>query len=419
MLSDRDKRNALLNTIGESLWGFQASLVAASTVLTVLLQSYGAGKGMIGGISAIEIGIGALPQLLGIYVFTSRKHRKRDLILWHIVCISPFLLAMSLVTFYAPHMPAAVYRWIMLASFVCFMAGIGIVLAVWLDWIAHIFDVGIRGRVMGVAFFGSAFAGTAGALAAGWIITHVAAPQSYAFLYLAACVFSILSILTFVFIDDPAVKDEDVRVRPDTAELMARIGKSLKMPNFRSYLVGRILAMCGFCIIPFIAVHYSSATGGGLREGTIVSCGAGMAFGMALGSLILGRMGDTFGHRLGVLIGAALQVASLLVMILMPGLAGCVVAYFTAGFCAPGAWVSHTNVIIETCPHDSRVAHISAGNLVVGACAIVVPLLAGAAAGMWGTIRLFEINLAFSVVAFLWFLFRVKEPREEMLNDEC
>ena len=72
---------------------------------------------------------------------------------------------------------------------------------------------------------------------------------------------------------------------------MDRIRLSLADARFRSYLAGRILAMGGFCVTPFIAMRYASAEAGGLSGATIVSAGAAMTFGMALGSLILGRLG--------------------------------------------------------------------------------------------------------------------------------
>ena len=58
-----DIRNARLNVIGESLWGFQISLIAPMTVFAILLRQYGAGERMIGSIGAIGSGLIVLPHL--------------------------------------------------------------------------------------------------------------------------------------------------------------------------------------------------------------------------------------------------------------------------------------------------------------------------------------------------------------------
>jgi MFS family permease len=414
-MTPTDRRNTILITVGESFYGLQGGMVASATVLTVLLQAYGAGARFIGAIGAVETGAILLPQLFGAYIFTSRKRYKRSLILWHYLAILPFLLLMGILTLFADKIPVVLYRWLMLAGLGCSSASLGLVVAAWMDWLAGVFDVGIRGTAMGISIFASAFAGTGGGLIAGWAIGHMAAPYSYATLYIVAYMLAMISISVFARVEDPAVHGEDVRTAPRTRELFARFMQSLRDRDFREYLVARVLATCGFSIMPFVVIHYASESGGSLSGAAIVSCGAAATVGMAAGSLWLGRLGDKRGHRLGVLIGAGLQIVSLLIMIFVSGLSGCVLAYLTAGLCSLGTWVSHSNIVLESCPHDCRIAHISACNLVVGIFGVVTPLLAGLAVDQWGTRPVFAGSAVFSVAAFLWFLLRVEDPRDTTL----
>ena len=71
------RRNTVFFIAGESFWGMSAAFVASSTVLTVLLRDLGAGDRMIGSIGAIETACLVFPQLIGMYLFTSMKNRKR------------------------------------------------------------------------------------------------------------------------------------------------------------------------------------------------------------------------------------------------------------------------------------------------------------------------------------------------------
>jgi len=408
----RDRNNAVVNVAGETLWGFQAAMVAPATVLTVLLREYGAGERLIGSISAIESGAVLLPQVIGIYLFTSRRRRRANLLLWHLLLVIPFLFVIGGLTWFAKDMSPAAFRLWAILGFACFQLGIGVILAVWLDWLAHLFGPGIRGTVFGISFCCSALAGTLGALAAGHVVQSIPSPHAFSYLYLAAGMIATLSIATFFLIRDPAAEEADNAPRVDTGKLVARFKDSLRNVNFRAFLIGRMLAAAGFSIIPFIAVHFTSADGGGLPRGTVVALGAAMTAGVALGNLGLGRLGDHAGHRAGMLVGGAVQVASLVVMLLAVGKMGCLLAYFGAGVATASGWISHTNMLYETCPHDSRVAHITVGNFVMGVVTIIAPLLSGVAAARWGMHTLFAICLVLSVCALLWLVFRVREPRE-------
>ena len=299
----------------------------------------------------------------------------------------------------------------MLAGFSCFMFTMGIVIAAWMDFMAHLFHVRIRGTVMGLSFFGSSLAGTAGALASGWMIRHLPAPASYAWLYCGAWALGTLSLLMWLFVHDPAATSHVDPPLPRFRDILLRFRASLRDLNFRAFLIGRVLAACGFCIIPFVAVYYTSAVGGSLPKDMVVSSYAALSVGMALGSLVLGRLGDRRGHWIGILIGTGMQVAALAIILCVPGLPGCLLAYAAAGVCNAAGFVSHYNLIIESCPHDNRIAHISVANLIIGAPLAVVPILAGRLADAWGLRVLFGACLAVSVIAFAWLLLRVRDPR--------
>jgi MFS family permease len=132
---------------------------------------------------------------------------------------------------------------------------------------------------------------------------------------------------------------------------------------------------------------------------------------MAVGNLLLGRLGDARGHLPGIAIGYGAQIVALIVLLTTRGVGGCILAYLAAGFCSSGTWVSHTNMVIEACPHDYRTVHIAAANMVMGLSGFAVPLIAGAVAGAWGLRLLFMLNVCFSVAALVWVLARVRDPR--------
>ena len=429
IMTPRDRRNTMLNVVGESVWGFQWNLVASATVLTVFLREYGAGERQIGAIVAIETAAILVPQVLGMYVFSNPARRKRHLLFYHMYGIIPFLFLLALLAHWAPdvrdgltltpsgRLAPAVLCGLLLLGWAAYMTASGVVIAAWNDWWATVFATRIRGTVMGLSLAGASVAGTLAALLAGWLLQILPHPKVYRLLYGGAGVMALLAMIAFFFIDDhnPAAKDAVQRVI--LKELAVKFRSSLADANFRAFLMGRALATAGFCMVPFITVYYTSAAGGGLASGTVVSCGAAMTVGMALASLVFGRLGDRYGHRLGILGGAATQVLTLGLMLATGGLCSCLLAFAGAGVCAGIGWVSHYNMLFETCPHDNRLAHITIGNLILGLATMVVPLLAGAFAQWAGLRSLFWACLLLSAAAFGWFLVRVREPRHVLAFD--
>jgi MFS family permease len=403
------RRNAVINIAGEGIWGFMWNLVPAATVLTVLLHQYGAGGTLIGAITAIEAAAMLLPQALGAYVFHRRERRNVRLVLWHQCVMLPFLLAMAGLTFAADRLAPVLYRTLMLLAFAGFSGAIGIVSAAWMDFFGDLFPQRARGTVQGLSMFAAAAAGTGGALCAGRLLAALPAPAGYAWLYLAAWAIGAMAISLWLVVRPPPARQVGAALAPPPLrELAARFAASLADPPFRAFVIARVLAACGFCILPFIAVHYTAQGLGGSR---IVSAFAAFTAGTAVGSLALGRLGDRRGHRLGVVAGVGAQSLTLTVLLLVPGLPGCLLAYLGAGFCNACALVSHFNLILESCPHDNRVAHISVANLVIGLPLAVAPLLAGVLAEHAGLTTLFRLSLALSLAALAWTLLRVREPR--------
>ena len=264
-MTPRDRHNALSNTLGESLWGFQMAMVAPATVLTVLLRHYGSGERLIGSVGAIESGAVLLPQVLGVYLFTSRKRRKVHLVLWHVLLMSPMLLVMGVLARGPGGMSPRAVAIALLVCFGWFQTAMGVIVAVWLDWLAHLFGPAIRGRVFGISWCCSALAGTGGALAAGHVLETYPQPLAFSYLYMAASAMTVASMAAFCLMKDPAADAPADSPVAGTTGLLDSFKSSLGDRNFRAFIIGRIIATGGFCIGPFITVLLY--VGGGRRLG--------------------------------------------------------------------------------------------------------------------------------------------------------
>jgi len=409
-MTPQQKRNIWGNFVGEGLWGLGAQIVAPAAVLTVLLTRLNASDVMIGSITALEGGGVVVMQFLGVMFFKSVKNRKRFLLLWHWFGAIPFLFIIAAIIFNAEHFSVRFLRFAVLGGFAILMILLGMIGALWAEWLSRLFTQDIRGRAVGMGTAAAYILGAAGAATAGWILERWPDLSTFAWLYIASGVISTISIFFFMLVNETIEVPASVTDMTIT-DLFRRYKISMGDRNFQMFLVGRLLAAFGFCIAPFIAVNFTSERGGSIPAGTVVSLFAFQPLAMGAASFLLGRMGDKRGHRMGIIVGAGMQVVTLVLLYFGTGKLACGMVYICAGICVGAAFISHYNLLLETCPHDSHLAHISLGNLITSFGTIGAPLLAGFAAEVWGLSVLFVGCIVFSIVAMLWLLLMVKEPR--------
>ncbi len=415
-MESRARHNAALNVLGEGIWGFQVGLVATATVLVLLLRHFRAGERTVGCVGAIEGGLVLVFQMLGPRLFHRRTGLKRALVRWHLCVILPPYALIAACAFWGWRLPPDLVIGLILAAFAVFMAGIGVILAVWLDWLARLFPVAMRGRAFGYGWAASALAGSAGSLISGWAIGRFQAPQIYGWLYGAAWVVGTASILTFLFMADPqdAVSENSElagKEPPSLLELRRLALATLSDRTTRSILFSRLLVVAGFSFAPFTALYFLSPAGGSLGASTVVAAGAAATAGAALGHLVFGTLGDRHGHRRGAILGAMAQVACLAALLTWPGLAGCVITCFCSGLAGAALFLSYTNLFLESCPHKDTSAHLAAVNIVSGVAGLICPVAAGMFAARYGLPMLFKAALTLSLLAAAVVLFVLRDPR--------
>jgi len=405
----QERHNAICNVAGEIIWGFQWSLVPPATVLTVLLLQLGARQSTVGLLPMLD-GIMLMLQLVGIYLFRERRTRRVRIVAWHYVAMLPFLGLIGVLTLLRSHISPETLIITVMASWAAYMLTMGVVIAAWQDWVAHLFHEGIRGRVTGLAWGLSNLAGVASALLAGRILKAYPDLSTFGWLYLTAAVLGTVSISVFLAVRDPAEQECEESV-PSLRDMVSAARLSLRTANFRAVLIGRCLAYAGFCVGPYITMHYLSDAGGRLPGALLVSLGAAQTLGSAVACIGFGRLGDRIGHRFGVLTGTVFQIACLLCVLLIPGPLGCLLAMVFAGGVGGALMISYMNIVIESCPHNIRSAHLAIGNIVLGVTAMVIPFLGSRLAGAYGIRTLMACSLTMSIVAAIWIAWKVRDPR--------
>ena len=110
------------------------------------------------------------------------------------------------------HISPAVLIVSVMACWAVFVLAMGVVIAAWQDWLAHLFHVGIRGRVTGTAWGLSSLVGVGGTLLAGWLLKLYPNLGTFGWLYLVAMLLAFVSITVYLKVRDPAEQEEQESV---------------------------------------------------------------------------------------------------------------------------------------------------------------------------------------------------------------
>ena len=128
--------NIVSVSLVEGLWGITLPVVIESTFLQIFLTNSGASNAILGFVPAIYALTVAVFSLLSAFFTSHIVHKKRAVILTHIIASIPFL-AYGLFLY---HMPRTYVVPFFLVSYILFSLAMGLTIPVWQNFIVNIFS---------------------------------------------------------------------------------------------------------------------------------------------------------------------------------------------------------------------------------------------------------------------------------------
>lgn len=406
-----ERANAVKCMLGDGTYGVGMGLAAVMTVLPLLFKALGAGAIEIGLLSSVTSAGWVLAQPVGLFVIGRRPRNKRFLLNWGVPFWVPTFLVMGAATYFVSGAHPRLCRLILLMALAAWVCGDGMAVPLWNDWLSRLYSRDSRGRAMGMMAAAWAIGNGLAALAAGRVAEAVRFPLSYAVLFLAASVLFVGGLAFYWMVREPEellTPYAPLRAR----DLFGSFVASLSEANFRNYLIGRALLAAGGGATAFYAVHFQSAQGGGVTAGTVITLGVLLALPQGVASYPLGRLGDSAGHKKGVILGAFAQAAAILLAFLGTGPVACALCFASLGVSFASGWVSHTNMLFETCPHDNRPAHITLSNVLLSPFVVLAPLATGWLMESAGRRAGIGLTLVPTALGVIWLALAVREPRD-------
>jgi MFS family permease len=401
------KRNFTANVADVAFWSVGAACASTASVLPLYLLHLTTNPVLIGLIPAIQFLGWRLPQLFTANL-TDQMRRKLPFVLW--VSLNerlPLLFLGLFMLLWRGQNPQMTL--VIVFALLCWQAvGGGLIATPWQEYIAKIILPHRWGLFFGTGNALGALVGVGGAALSAYLLSHFIFPRGFAYSYLVAFVFAMLSFAALTFTVEPAVEPSKPRI--SFSAYFRRLPAVLRADgNFRNYLLVRSFAT--FCTMGsgFMAVHAVEKFHMGDSAAGIFT--AVMLTSTAVLNPILGHYGDRLSHKLILTVSFWMQTVAMVIAALAPNsLIFMAALALRAGADAAGM-SSGMTIIFEFCDAQDRPTYIGLGNTLTAPPVVIAPLIGGVLAASVGYQPVFWISAALGLASvFAWQRF-VADPR--------
>lgn len=379
-------------------------LVQAPTFLPYFVSELAGTNAAVGVARAVQSLGMFLTPVLSVGIIEHRARVKWLAVLFGGIMRLQFLF-LTLIALFAPREYALLLIWAVLG-----MLGLGLGMqgVVFNFLVSKTIPVGRRGRLLGirnalatVTLFGVSIAG-------GRLVDEFGFPDGYGYTFFLGFTLTTLGLIFFTLIREaPAL---DPREPTPIGRRLRDIAPLLRAePDFRRYLVARILATTGRGAVPFYIVFVAAEFGvSGARLAALT-----ILFTVAQGAstLFWGILGDRIGFKAAFIGSLASWIAGTALILAAPTIEVAYAVFLLVGAGWGGFMMSSQNLVLEFGTERDRALRIATGNSISELSGMAGFLGAGLAADAFPLEIVFGAALSLHALALLQML-RVREPRE-------
>jgi MFS family permease len=401
------KHNLTVNLLDGGFFGMGWGFGSLGTVVTLFVSRMTDSPLLIGLIPAIHAVGWQLPQLFMVNSLARLRHYK-PLVLW--LTIHERLPYLGLV-FVALFLGSLGNRWalILVFFFLIWMGlGAGFTANPWQSLVAKIIPSTRRGTFFGAQAALSNILLSAGAIAAGFILEKVPEPQNFAICFALALVGMALSMLMIGLTREPTDHEKNIsKTLPSPWKGGLEVLR--KDRNFAAFVIIRLLSE--FSVMSFVFYIIYGLQRFNMNEVTAGFLTAALSITQTLGNATMGWLGDRFGHRSMLIVGALSASLSSLLAWGAPSIAWMYPAFILCGLAGVGYWTNGIAITVEFGNEETRPTYIGLSNTLVAPLSIIGPLIGGWIAQTAGFQITFMISAVVGlIIAFLLYFF-IRDPR--------
>lgn len=402
------RQNILMHLADGSFYVLGMSLVSMQTILPIFLKELGGSPVSIGSVHVLWWIGQNIPGIAVAHSLRRRTEFKFPMVLWGFIHRAMLLVCAVAAYFLIGRIPAeaAVPLFLFLIFLIPTFGGFSGI--PWFQVFTKTVPVKLRGRLMGIRQLIGSAAGAFGGTMVSIILFAVAYPSNFALLFLLAFVFTMISFIFLMRIqEEPSVREEQsVRKR----ELLSNAWKIIASNrNFRNFLIADAFVLMSIAASSFYSVY-------AVEKFSLPSSYAGTFTAIVMvtnvaANIIFGIIADVYGHRTNILMmtiasGCAALFALLSTNILMYGF----VFFFLA--CAVQIQaISRLAIVAEMCREHERPMYVGIMNTVT-APTVFIGILFGLLVPVIGYPSIFVITSLLAVNSFMILYKFVVEPRK-------
>ncbi len=407
------KYNITVNLWDGGLFGVALGFASFSTVLPLFVASMTTSALLIGLVPAIHSVGWQLPQLFTASHVSRLRKYKPNVLMMTIHERLPFL-GFAIVALLLPTIGLQAGLIITFILLTWQGLGGGFTANSWTSMVSKIIPPETRGTFFGFqAGIANLFI-SGSAVAAGYLLDYLDSPFDFAACFLLASIFFALSWFALAQTREPEdtekiIPAEKTHFWDDSKKIL---GKDI---NFKWFLSARFLSQFATMGFSFYIIY-------ALRQFNMDTITAGfltatLTISQTVANAGMGWLGDRWGHRSMLIIGAVAALLSSFLAWLATSIFWFYPIFLLAGLANVSIWTIGMAMTVDFGTEAERPLYIGLSQTLTAPATILAPLLGGFIVDSAGFIPTFTISTTLSVVMIAILIFLVKDPRTHLTVD--
>jgi MFS family permease len=403
------KHNVTVNLADGSLFGAALGFASFSTILPLFVNSMTDSTTLIGLVPAIHSAGWLLPQLFTASYVSRLRRYKNNVLMMTIHERVPFL-GFAIVALLIPKIGIQLALALTMILLIWQGLGGGLAANPWTSMISKIIPPDSRGTFFGMQGGLVNLFISISAVGAGYLLDAFASPFDFAACFFIASIFLTLSWFALASTREPL--DEEKIIPEQKTHFWDDAKKILKKDkNFNWFLSARTLAQFASMGFSFYIIY-------ALREFNMTEIIAGyftatLTISATIANMSMGWLGDKFGHRSMVILGAVAILLSSFLAWVAPSINWFYPIFVLAGIANVSMWTIAMTMTVDFANAEAeRPMYIGLSQTLTAPAAILAPIVGGFLADSAGFESTFIVSTVLAVVMLGILIFLVKEPRK-------
>lgn len=405
--------NFTVNILDAAFYGFGAlGLASIVTVIPLFLNSLHASTLLIGLITSFHAIGWQLPQLFTANRVAKMRRYRPFTVFMTLHERWPFI-GLMLIAIGLPFLGEQVALWLTVIMVMIFSLGGGLAATSWQSMIAKVMPKERIGTFYGTQSGVANLTAAVGAVAAGFILKNMPFPQGYVVCFLVTAVTIFISMGFLASTREPHHDDEEdpaTTVHPVNPEYGWRkmLGIVRDDVNFRWFLTGRTLAQFANMALAFYTLY--AVKHFAMNEQTAGILTGVLLLAKTVGGPLLGWMGDRWGHRTVLVLGALIMSLSAGLALAAPNIGWLYVVYALSGLADASMWTTAMAFTQAFAEGRDKPLYIGLANTLTAPFTLLAPFVGGALAESFGFGSTFAVSVVCGVLGAVVFQYAVRNP---------